>query len=117
MLSSFFLALGNFVVQLAELFFTNKPPTKFENRNASSSGGGNNNRNKPANQLKEALAFCDNLSLNDNVKNTEHLKHVRESVKKQFRKQSLIHHPDRNDNSPESVAMMQKIKSLLYHYQ
>ena len=37
---------------------------------------------------------------------------TRESIKKKFRKMSLMHHPDRNGNSEDSVLTMQKVNNF-----
>ena len=132
--SSFFLSLGDLAVLLAELFLSSSSSKRKNAGNSRTGGGGSTNNHhgrredphqKHARELKEALAFFEvNLNLlpkdttgDDNADassssssaNTEKLEGIRESVKKQFRKLSLIHHPDRNENSTESVVMMQKI--------
>ncbi|CAJ1945224.1 unnamed protein product [Cylindrotheca closterium] len=57
----------------------------------------------------------DKLSLEDAFKYFEiddPKEATREAVKKKFRRLSLVHHPDRNNQSQESVKEMQKINNL-----
>ncbi|CAJ1945227.1 unnamed protein product [Cylindrotheca closterium] len=93
---------------------SSKKSRKGSARKGTRSSGGHGDEKKEEEHFSNS---SDNkVSLEDAFKYfaiDNHKKATREAVKKKFRRLSLVHHPDRNNQSEESVKEMQKI-NLFY---
>jgi curved DNA-binding protein CbpA len=89
-----------------------------KNNNSSSSGSGSGSRNKRTSgesykghdpNCDETNSVTSKLQLAYACFETTETTITRDTVRKMFKRLSLIHHPDRNSNSAESIAEMQTI--------
>jgi hypothetical protein len=79
-----------------------------------SSGGGDSDRSKKAEKdLKDAFQFFDCSLSQVQASSSSEREETRSLLKKKWRKFSLLHHPDRNGNSEESVLLSQQLN---HHY-
>ena len=74
----------------------------YRSTNESSSGNHPGQKNGSSSSLQEALKYFDVAALDDTD-------FTRESIRKKYKRLSLVHHPDRNNGSPESVKQMQLV--------
>ena len=51
--------------------------------------------------------------LNINLNETDYKDVTLDLLKKKYHKQALIHHPDKNGNTPESTEMFKRINDVL----
>jgi hypothetical protein len=81
---------------------------------SSGGGGGDSDRShKAENDLKDAFQFFDCSLSQVQASSSSEREETRSLLKKKWRKFSLLHHPDRNGNSEESVILSQQLN---HHY-
>lgn len=102
---SWFTELLNLLVFILETLLSSSKSSRFEGDQYGTSDE-DHPEAKGKNEVQAALDFFEIKASNDSAA-------IHDLVKKKFRKLSLLHHPDRNENSEESVETMQKVN---HHY-